>query len=97
MVQKYKVRQSAKEDIKDIGHYTLKQHGRIQRDKYLKGIKECFDLIADAPTLGRLRNDIRQGYYCKEYGKHVVFYLIKNNHIEITAILHESMIPQHHL
>lgn len=97
MAKKYKVRQSARDDIKDIGRYTLKQHGKIQRDKYLIDMKDCFALLADTPTLGRLRNDIKEGYYCKEYGKHVIFYLIRTNYIEVTAILHESMIPQRHL
>ncbi|RLQ20188.1 type II toxin-antitoxin system RelE/ParE family toxin [Seongchinamella sediminis] len=39
---KYKLRQAARNDLKDIGRYTLKHHGKIQRDKYLKGFKERF-------------------------------------------------------
>jgi plasmid stabilization system protein ParE len=42
MAIKYKLRQAARNDLKDIGRYTLKHHGKIQRDKYLNGFKERF-------------------------------------------------------
>ena len=31
------------------------------------------------------------------YNKHVIFYLIKENVVEVVAILHETMIPDRHL
>lgn len=58
---------------------------------------ECFALLANSPTLGRLRNDIKEGYYSKEYAKHVIFYLIRTEHVEIISVLHVTMIPQLHL
>lgn len=97
MAKTYKLRQSAKDDIKDIGRYTLEEHGRLQLGKYLKGLADRFALLGDNPTLGRLRNDIKEGYYCKEYEEHVIFYLIRHDYIEIVAVLHRRMIPQRHL
>ena len=97
MAKKYKLRQAAKNDLRDIGRYTLKHHGKIQRDKYLNGLKERFKLLGDNPNFGRPRDDIKTGYHCSDYNKHVVFYIIRKDYVEILAILHECMIPEHHL
>ena len=97
MAKKYTLRQAAKDDLTNIGQYTLKNHGRMQRDKYLKGLEARFKLLAENPTIGRCRDDIKTGYHCSEYKKHVVFYLIRANAVEILAVLHESMMPDRHL
>ncbi len=97
MATKYKLRQAAKNDLKDIGQYTLKHHGKIQRDKYLNGLKERFELLGETPKLGSSRDDIKTGYHCSDYNKHVVFYVIRKDYVEILAVLHESMIPERHL
>ena len=64
----YKLRQAAKNDLKEIGLYTLKNYGKTLRNKYLKGLE-----------------------------KHVVFYCIQNDFVEILAVLHGSMVPEFHL
>ncbi|MEE8058167.1 MAG: type II toxin-antitoxin system RelE/ParE family toxin [Pseudomonadales bacterium] len=94
---KYKLRQAAKNDLKEIGRYTLKNHGKTQRDKYLKGLEERFELLSGNPGFGRPRDDIKAGYHCSDYGKHVVFYCIRKNFVEILAVLHNSMVPELHL
>lgn len=38
----YKLRQSAKEDAKEIGRYTFSKFGVTQRDKYLFGLEAHF-------------------------------------------------------
>ena len=97
MAKKYKLRQSARNDLKSIGRYTLEHHGKIQRDKYLTCLKERFELLGDNPHFGRSRDDIKIGYHCSDCEKHVVFYRIQKEYVEIIAILHESMMPERHL
>ncbi|MBV1916083.1 MAG: type II toxin-antitoxin system RelE/ParE family toxin [Pseudomonadales bacterium] len=94
---KYKLRQTAINDLNDIGRYTLRNYGKVQRDKYLTGLGDRFELLGENPNFGRPRDDIKSGYHCSNYNKHVVFYLIRKNHVEILAVLHESMIPEFHL
>ena len=96
MATQYKLRQAARGDLKSIGRYTLKHHGKIQRDRYLAGLKERFELLADNPHFGRPRDEIKTDYHCSDYGKHIVFYLIQKEYVEIVAILHESMMPERH-
>jgi len=94
---KYKLRQTARNDLKDIGRYTLKNHGQTQRDKYLTGLSERFELLGENPYFGRPCNDIKTGYYCSDYNKHAIFYLIQKNYVDILAVLHKSMMPERHL
>ena len=94
---KYRLRQSARDDLKDIARYTLKHHGKVQRDRYLNGLKERFELLGENPNFGRSRDDVKIGCHCSDYNKHVVFYVIQNDYVEILAILHERMIPERHL
>jgi toxin ParE1/3/4 len=49
------------------------------------------------PLMGRPRNEIKEGYYSSEYKKHVIFYLIQENFIEVLGVLHETMLPERHL
>jgi plasmid stabilization system protein ParE len=47
---KYRLRQAARDDLKDIARYTLKHRGKVQRDKYLNGFKERFELLGENPN-----------------------------------------------
>ena len=97
MPKKYKLRQAAKDDLKGIGRYTLKNHGKAQRNKYLLGLNERFEYLGENPLFGRSCDDVKEGYHCSDYQKHVVFYTIKKDYVEIQAVLYEGMIPQLHL
>ncbi len=44
-----------------------------------------------AVTLGKPHNNIKQGYFCSPEGMHLVFYIQKNNQIEIIGLSHQSM------
>ncbi len=97
MRKKYVLRENAKEAIKDIGRYTLKNHGKAQRNKYLQGMSDRFEALADMPLKGRARPEVKAGYYSYDYEKHTIFYLIHDAHIEIIGVVHESSIPQRYL
>jgi toxin ParE1/3/4 len=94
---KYKLRQEAIEDLKEIGGYPLKNHGKNQRHIYLQGIKKRFESLADMPLMGRPRNEIKEGYYSRDYNKHIIFYLIQESYIEVLGVLHETMLPERHV
>lgn len=94
---RFKLRQAAKNDLKEIGRYTLKNCGQAQRDKYLKGLEQRFKLLGENPGFGRPREDVKAGYHCSHYEKHAVFYRIGKDFVEIIAVLHSSMMPELHL
>lgn len=90
----YKLHAAARNDLKDIGRYTLKNFGVIQRNHYLEG---RFGLLGENPALGRPCDEVKAGYRCSHYGQHVVFYIVQKDYVEILAILHSSMLPERHL
>ena len=78
----------AQKDLKKIGRYTKKKWGLNQRDKYLFGLNERFQWLADNSKAGKYRPDIAEGYYSFPYGKHTIFYTVSDNgNINIIGIL----------
>ena len=54
--------------------------------------------LFDKPDLGRICNDIREGYYKYGVGKYLIFYRHKGeDQIEIVRILHGRMDIEQHL
>ena len=46
---------------------------------------------------GRSRDEIKPGYYSIRAEKHYVYYRIKDDHIGVIDVLHESMEPNRHI
>ena len=93
----YRITPKAERDLLAIGEYTLKQWGESQRDIYLKSIVDRLTWLCDYPELSTKRDDIREGYYSYHEGKHLIFYMINDNHIDIIGVLHERMDYKVHL
>ena len=87
----YRVTPRALEDLKNIGRYTEQQWGICQRNTYLRALEKRFGWLAENPQLGKHRTDIAEGYYSFPQSAHVVFYLIRDNGIDIISIPHKEM------
>ncbi len=87
----FRVTPKARDDLKNIGRYTLKIWGKQQRDIYLKNLDKRFVWLAKNPRLGKHRPDIQEGYYCFPQGTHLVFYIIHDNGIDIIGIPHQEV------
>jgi len=82
----------AKEDLLDIGRYTLKCWGKEQRNKYLTLIDKNFYELAAHPQRGMSCSFILEGYRKYAVGSHVIYYRQKTGKsIEIIRILHKRM------
>ena len=97
MEKKYKLRQVAREDLKTIGRYTLKKYGVAKRNEYLLGLESQFESIAKMPLKARQHSDIKEEYYSSSYKRHVIFFCINNDFIEIIGVLHKRMLPEAHI
>ncbi len=86
-----RVTQRALSDLKNIGRYTERAWGKVQRNQYLKSIESRFLWLAKNPLLGKHRTDISEGYYSFPEGHHVVFYLIGSGSIDIIGIPHKAI------
>jgi len=91
MTVKYQIRALAQADLESIWLYTYEQWDMAQADTYLKLLIQRFEWLAENPTLGKPRDDIKQGYLCFPEGMHLIFYIIKNTQVEIIGIPHQRM------
>lgn len=83
----YKLSNAAKEDVIRIHHYGIKKFGINQADKYVDSFFEYFDLIARSPFSFESVDYIKPGYRRCVCGSDSIYYRIKNNVVEIMAII----------
>lgn len=93
----YVISAKAKDDIKSIAKYTIKEFGEGQSLKYAQGLKEVLTELANNPELGRryvaVKNQMLLRY---RYKSHVIFYYLNQSGIFIVRILGGMMgFPKH--
>jgi len=84
-------RPKAKSDIDDIWNYTFDTWNIDQADQYIKNLIETCISLAENPRIGISRNELYEGLHMQPSGKHLIFYLIIDDGIDIVRILHECM------
>lgn len=89
----YRIGLKAESDLAGIFDYSVDHWGWKQADDYVDKLSECFQLLADAPGLGKPSDLIAAGIRRFEQGSHVVFYKEAKGNIEILRVLHRSMLP----
>ena len=78
-------------DLRGIWNYTTEVWSETQADSYIAVLYERFSWLAEFPRMGKQRPDICKGYFCFPQGSHLVFYLIRDNEIDIIGIPHKEM------
>ncbi len=96
-MNEFRLTPDAKASLMQIAHYTQKIWGIKQRNTYLKMIDGCFQTLCQSPKLGKIRPEIYHALRSHPAGKHVVFYLIRQDYLMIVNVLHERMDPDKHL
>lgn len=94
---KYRLRPLAYADLEEIWNYSAETWGMRQADSYLQILFEALESLAQSPLLGRNASDIREDYLQLRVQKHVVFYRVADEEIEIVRVLHERMLFDLHL
>lgn len=78
-------------DLDAIADYTLATWGENQTKKYLAELQQRFQWLAEHPHAGRIRDEIRDGFYSYPHGAHVIFYLIEPKYIAVIGVPHGAM------
>ena len=78
-------------DIDLIADYTIETWGLAQLETYLQGLYNRFEWLADNPFAGRERNDVHPGYRSYPEGRHLIFYIVNEDYVDIIGIPHKSM------
>ncbi|WP_041716941.1 type II toxin-antitoxin system RelE/ParE family toxin [Alloalcanivorax dieselolei] len=93
---RYRVTLRARDDLIAIARYTAANWGRAQRDIYMRNMEQRFVWLAENPSRGRHRQDIKKGYHCYPQGSHLIFYVINEWGIDIIGIPHKRMDIEEH-
>ena len=88
---------AAKNDLKDIYQYGLRQWGKSQSESYLSTIKKPFWLLTQQPLMGTDRPELLPDTRSLPIESHTLFYRVTTNRVEIIRILHGRQDPQRHL
>ncbi len=93
----FSLTKQAKQDLKEIWHYTDKKWGEEQADSYTTDLKQCCKDLCANPSLARplynVHNSLR--VYC--YKHHYMFFLEQGNELLFIAFLHEKMDALRHI
>ena len=86
----YILSERADEDLEEIFEFTLNKFGFQQAEKYLFELENVFETLYKNPSLGKKRNEIKNGLLSFPKDNHIVFYRILKNRIWIVRVLHGS-------
>ncbi|MCB1696773.1 MAG: type II toxin-antitoxin system RelE/ParE family toxin [Halioglobus sp.] len=97
MKQRYFIRELALTDLEEIWLFTLSEWSVEQADAYTGSILARMNWLADNPSAGKPRDDIKPGYFCFPEGRHLIFYIMTDNTVDVIGIPHQSMDITGHL
>jgi len=87
----------AKQDLFAIEKYTREKWGDRQADVYLAQIENRLLCLLEAPYLGTARPDVSDGYRCLPEGRHLIFYRVESEVVNILGVPHANMDLERHL
>jgi toxin ParE1/3/4 len=94
----YLLSPAARADLEQIWEYSARNWGKDQAVRYILGIRDACQALADGHRQGRQADDIRPGYRKLAVGSHVLFYRITDaGLIDVIRILHQRMDVAAHL
>ncbi len=91
-MHRFRIKATARADLKGIAVFTEQTWGRKQRNKYLTELDDAFHRLADNAELGQTCDHIRLGYRVFPVGGHLIFYKLASDKTpEIIRVLHKRM------
>jgi len=94
---KYILSPEAQNSLSNIKAYSHKNFGPQRAKTYLQNIRKRMQALAENPSRGIIREDLKVGYHSDFVGSHTIYYRVKPTHIDIIDVLHQSMEPSKHI
>lgn len=89
----FRLTPDAKASLMRIALYTQQTWGKKQRRIYMKNIDDCFHKLAVSPMQGKARPEIFHALRSHPVGRHIAYYMIRDDYIVIVNVLHDRMDP----
>jgi toxin ParE1/3/4 len=86
----YRLSVRAKNDLMEIARFTQKEWGEAQARKYVGALEQFLRLLATSPGIGRDCGEVSAGLRRMEYRSHTIFFLLADDGILISRILHKG-------
>ena len=93
----YRVSQRAKEDLRQIGLYTQREWGKVQRRKYLSNLNNKFSFLSENPLITSERQEFFPVVRIHQHESHLIIYVIDDLGITILRVLHQIADIDRHL
>lgn len=95
----YRLSKFAEHDLAEILRYTIKTWGMEQATAYFQLLTLAKTRIVHNPILpgSKSRDDLASGCRAYKIAKHLIFYRVNGDCVEIARILHESRDFTQHL
>ncbi|KQC33059.1 plasmid stabilization protein [Nonlabens sp. YIK11] len=84
---KYRLSNTAKEDLIRIHHYGVQKFGLQQADEYFETFFEYFEVIARRPYSFEAVDFIKKGYRRFVCGSDSIYYKVNEQTVDIMAIV----------
>ncbi len=65
----------------------IHQHDPSAAGRVIRRMGSVFDLLADNPEMGRLRQDLSEGLRSFPVGDHIVFYRVTGTTVSVSRVL----------
>jgi len=88
---RYEFTHEAERDLEVITDFTYEQWGRRQAEKYINGLNERAQNLADNPGLGMKRGALLEGLLSFPYLSHVLYYVQQTHGITVIRVLHKRV------
>jgi|SRR5690606_39192908 len=93
----FRLTRDAQKDLTAIRRYTAETWGLEQSKRYLQGLRETIELLAEFPGQGTTREEMGEGVLSFPYGSHMLYYRLEKGQLVVFAVLHQRMVPEGHL
>lgn len=90
----YKLTDDAREDLRELKAFSLRQFGTLTTREYLAGMRAILQHLANMPGMGT--NEVESlglDIWSFPYMSHTVYYQRAADGISISGIVHQSRLP----
>ena len=87
----------AQYSLNQIKAYSIKNFGITRTKIYLQTIRKRLQELAENPSRGLIRDDLKVGYQSDFVSSHTIYYRVQPTHMDIIDVLHQSMEPSKHI
>lgn len=93
----YRLTERADSQLQEIWRYPRDRWGKATADAYLASIEAALATAVATPSLLRTRPELGDGVVARKARSHVVYGIIADDTLIVTAVLHGRMDPKRHL